>query len=355
MPTGITTSPGRARSRLVWVVGSTILLILGALATFNSLGQRRVDEQPPGPAPALLCGGDAGRTCDLSLFAIEPDDGSAPLTARFAQAMTSIDFAPFALDDLTILQALVDARSRGVRVRVMLDPSRAKAGDPGIRRLREAGVETRSTNPFFTLTHSKFAIVDGTSGLVLTFNSTAAELASRRDFAIEDRNPDDVAFLARLFAADWDRLAVDAIPSGFVVAPNNADDVLTALLHSAGTTLDIYAEKLLPSAQLDAIRAAAARGVHVRILRAPPSPLDRAHELLQGSLRGQSLQILVSPGPRVHAKIMVVDGTTVFLGSENVENNTTEHRRELGIIFDEPEITSRISQVFAQDWAGPRR
>ena len=107
--------------------------------------------------------------------------------------------------------------------------------------------------------------------------------------------------------------------------------------------------------QLDAIRAAAARGVHVRILRAPPSPLDRAHELLQGSLRGQSLQILVSPGPRVHAKIMVEDGTTVFLGSENVEDNTTEHRRELGIVFDEPEITSRILEVFARDWAGTRR
>ena len=214
MPTGITTPPGHARSRLVWVVGSTILLILVAFATVNSLAQRRVDEQPPGPAPALLCGGDAGRTCDLSLFAVEPDDGSAPLTARFAQAMTSIDYAPFALDDPTILQALVDARSRGVRVRVMLEPSRTRAGDPGIRRLREAGRRDRSTNPVFTLTHTKFAIVDGTSGLIMTFNSTAAELASRRDFAIEDRDPNDVAFLVRLFAADWDRLAVDAIPQG---------------------------------------------------------------------------------------------------------------------------------------------
>lgn len=352
----VQTAPARSRlgTYLRPVAAVIVLLTVGVLAYFV-VDRHTVVQIPTDAAPSLLCGGASGRVCQLNLFAVEPNDGPGPLTARFAQAATSIDYVPFGLDDPSILQSLVDARGRGVQVRVMMEPSRVTASDPGIKKLSDAGIETRPTNPAFALTHTKYAVVDGARGLVLTFNSAASDLKSRRDFAVEDDDPRDAAFLERLFAADWDRVATGPIPSGFALSPDNSDTVLATLLGSAQRSLDIYAQKLLPSSQLDAIRAAAARGVTVRILRAPPGPLDSALEFLQGSLRGVPLQIQVSHGPRVHAKIMVVDGAAVFLGSENIEDNTGEQRREVGIVFNDPEIAGQILQVFEQDWGNGGR
>lgn len=344
----------RARNYLLSGSLAVLLVLVGALA-YVVVDRHTVVQVPPGATPSLLCGGTSGRACQLSLFAVEPNDGPGAITDRFAQAKSSIDYVPFALDDPSILQSLIDAEARGVRVRVMLDPSRAKASDPGITRLVDAGVETRPTNPAFALTHTKYAVVDGTRGLVLTFNSAALDLKSRRDFAAEDDNPQDAAFLERLFTADWDRTATGPIPAGFALSPDNSDEALATLLGSAHQSLDIYAQKLLPSAQLDAVRAAAARGVTVRILRAPPGPADMALEFLRGSLRGVPMQVQVSNGPRVHAKVMVIDGSQVFLGSENIEDNTGEQRREIGIVFDDPGIASQIMQVFEQDWRSPGR
>lgn len=336
-------------------VSLAILLLLVAVLAYVVVDRHTVVQVPTGATPSLLCGGSSGRACQLSLFAVEPNDGPGALTNRFGQATTSIDYVPFALDDPSIIQSLVDAEARGVHVRVMLEPSRAKAKDPSVQRLADAGVETRPTNPAFALTHTKYAVVDGTRGLVLTFNSAASDLKSRRDFAAEDDDPQDAAFLERLFSADWDRTSIGQIPPGFALSPDNADEAMATLIGSAHQSLDIYAQKLLPSAQLDAVRTAAERGVTVRILRAPPGPADLALEFLRGSLRGVPMQVRVSNGPRVHAKVMVIDGAKVFLGSENIEDNAGEQRREIGIMFDNPGIASQIIQVFEQDWNIPGR
>jgi len=52
---------------------------------------------------------------------------------------------------------------------------------------------------------------------------------------------------------------------------------------------------------------------------------------------------------------MVVDGAVVFLGSENIEDNASENRREVGIMFDDPGIAGQIMQVFEQDWGSGGR
>src|SRR5205823_5664243 len=221
MRVGTAPALSRVRKLLLPIAVAVVLLIVAVLAYFV-VDRHTVVQVPPGTPPSLLCGGSSGRACRLNLFAIEPNDGPAPLTDRFAQATTSIDYVPFGLDDPSILQALVDARGRGVQVRVMLEPSRAKANDPGVKKLLDAGGETRPTNPAFALTHNKYAVIDGTRGLVLTFNSAAADLTSRRDFAVEDDDPQDAAFLKHLFAADWDRGATGPISAGFAVSPDNS-------------------------------------------------------------------------------------------------------------------------------------
>jgi phosphatidylserine/phosphatidylglycerophosphate/cardiolipin synthase-like enzyme len=49
----------------------------------------------------------------------------------------------------------------------------------------------------------------------------------------------------------------------------------------------------------------------------------------------------------------VVDGQTVYFGSENVENVTSQHRRELGVLFQDDAILGRLRATFESDWARP--
>jgi phosphatidylserine/phosphatidylglycerophosphate/cardiolipin synthase-like enzyme len=143
------------------------------------------------------------------------------------------------------------------------------------------------------------------------------------------------------------------VPPGFVVAPANANDQLTALVASAQHRIDLYAEKLMPSPLLDAILAAAKRGVDVRILAAPIDRGDRVGDVLLAAVQKGHLQVRIPRQPRVHAKLMIVDDQTVFLGSENVQDSERARRRELGIMFADPEIEARLASTFDRDWSTP--
>ena len=328
-----------------------VLLTAGLLFTRSGL-IRRPTRQPVLTGP--LCGADAGRDCQLSLLGVEPDDGVAPLLARFADAKTSIDYVPFTLDDPRIVRALSEARDRGVRVRVMLEPEPeddARVASRAANALGRLGIEWHQTNPAFNLTHAKYAVLDGSQSLILTFNSTAADLGSRRDFGVIDDAPDDAHFLQALFDADWNHTSTPSIPQGFVISPENSNETLTTLVGSARRSIDIYAERLDPSPLLDAIVAASRRGVLVRALTAPLSEKDLTSSRLDALARSGNFDLRVPRTPRVHAKVIVVDGVQVFLGSENVEDSPKEHRREVGIIFADDALASRLLSVFEHDWA----
>jgi phosphatidylserine/phosphatidylglycerophosphate/cardiolipin synthase-like enzyme len=304
-------------------------------------------------ADIVRCGGASGRACQLALLAIEPNDGDEPLLTRFAEAKTSIDYAPFELNDQPIAQALAAARARGVRVRVLLEPQ--PEDDPGLGAragdlLTSLGIEWQRTNPSFSLSHAKYAVLDGTRALILTFNSTASDFRSCRDFGIVDDDPDDARFMQALFEADWAKTKALTVPTGFAVSPDNSNTALIRLVDSAQRTLDIYAERLEPSPLFDAILRAVDRGVTVRVLGAPIGQKERQAIGFGELTRGHRFDFRTPDQPRIHAKVMIADGTDVFLGSENVEDSPGERRRELGIIFADPSISAQLSSVFEQDW-----
>ncbi|MFN8522582.1 MAG: phospholipase D-like domain-containing protein [Chloroflexota bacterium] len=302
---------------------------------------------------ALLCGAEDGKPCQITLLAVEPDDGSGPLSAEFHAAANTIDFVPFTLDEPALIQSLAEAQERGVRVRVLLEPSPEKDGTIGAlgaAALRSRGIDVQMSNPAFALTHAKYAVIDRRRALILTHNSTAESFRSQRDFAVADDDRADVDFVQRLFEADWNRRSVGAIPDGFVVSPENSNAALTNAVGATQRTLDVYAEKLLPSPLLDAIVAAAARQVRVRIVAAPVEPRERALIDLRQAAASGNLALRVSQRPRIHAKVIVLDGTTIFLGSENVQDAPRERRRELGIVFQEPVIAAKLRATFESDW-----
>jgi phosphatidylserine/phosphatidylglycerophosphate/cardiolipin synthase-like enzyme len=101
-----------------------------------------------------------------------------------------------------------------------------------------------------------------------------------------------------------------------------------------------------------ALEAAAARGVHVRMLaevsfvKTYPDTLDR---LARAHVEVRHLDL--GTGGILHAKYFVVDGREAFIGSQNFDWRALEHNLELGARVRDSAIASGLAAIFERDWA----
>jgi phosphatidylserine/phosphatidylglycerophosphate/cardiolipin synthase-like enzyme len=54
----------------------------------------------------------------------------------------------------------------------------------------------------------------------------------------------------------------------------------------------------------------------------------------------------------IHAKAVVADGTSLFLGSQNFSESSLDYNRELGIITSDPALVGAVSQTVGADFTG---
>ncbi|MBV7536421.1 phospholipase [Duganella sp. sic0402] len=52
----------------------------------------------------------------------------------------------------------------------------------------------------------------------------------------------------------------------------------------------------------------------------------------------------------IHAKYLVVDGATAFIGSQNFDWRSFEHIHETGLRITDPKVVSQVLAIFNQDW-----
>jgi phosphatidylserine/phosphatidylglycerophosphate/cardiolipin synthase-like enzyme len=106
---------------------------------------------------------------------------------------------------------------------------------------------------------------------------------------------------------------------------------------------------------LDAIRAAAKRGVRVRIL-ADAKFHDTYPEPLDSLGKRENIELVLFDGAStmggvLHAKYFLVDGRELYLGSQNFDWRSLEHVQELGVRTDQPELVRAAEDLFEADWA----
>jgi phosphatidylserine/phosphatidylglycerophosphate/cardiolipin synthase-like enzyme len=53
---------------------------------------------------------------------------------------------------------------------------------------------------------------------------------------------------------------------------------------------------------------------------------------------------------RLHARVIVRDGSRAFVGSQSLRWAELDRRREVGVIVTDPRIAKRLQSVFEADW-----
>jgi cardiolipin synthase len=288
---------------------------------------------------------------------------------------------------------LVEARGRGVQVRVLVDAVGSGALNARFwQPLVAAGGEVRTFNrlhlSFAGLhfanfrTHRKIAIVDGAVGLVGGVNLHAPACArgagpeAWRDAHVRFEG-EPVWRLQQLFLENWaycgpletsqeemaryfplsvregEGMPMQVIASG----PDDDNAPLHAFFLAAMSTARrrIWVETpyLIPDEPLEnAMRIAELRGVDVQVIvpREGDSKLVTAasHTYCE-SLRKAGIQVYEYGPPMLHAKTMVVDDTVALVGTANMDNRSFRLNFEVAAAFYDAGLIDHLARRFVAD------
>ncbi len=282
---------------------------------------------------------------------VEPGDNGAALTNAIKNAKTSVHMVMYLLSSSPVISALKSRAAAGVEVKVLLNktfPAGMGSNSTVYSDLSSAGVAVQWAPSTFTLTHEKTVIVDGTSALIMTMNATASSPTSNREYLALDTDPDDVAEAEALFQADWSGRTIT--PSGrLAVSPDNSATRIGDVMSSATKTLDVEVEELSDSRLVYILGYAAGHGVKVRVVL-PTGTLTSAQQTAVTTLKSAGVKMVTLDSPYIHAKAVVADGDTAFVGSENFTTASLDDNRELGVCFTGSGV-STVAATIAADFA----
>ncbi len=322
------------------------------------------------------------------------ENGEAIYPAKLdaiAAAETSISFEVYEFWGETagaeFAEALRDAAERGVTVRVLLDFVGSTGADAdSLAAIEDAGGQVvRWRQPswyqaarFNHRTHRKLLIVDGRTGFTGGANIGDDWLGNpqsggKRDLHYRLEGP-IVGALQGAFAEHWlnatgellhgeaiypalepiGNLAMQVVDSAPREGRHRIRWMLLFALAAAQERVDIGTAYFYPDrAVLDALEAAAERGVRVRIL-VPGDSIDK------GFVRHASVnqwQPLLEAGVEIHefeptmyhAKLLVVDDRWVSVGSANMDNRSFRINDEVNVNVFDADFARGIRETLDRD------
>ena len=293
----------------------------------------------------------------------EPTSGRAQILSLLDGAQNTIDLTIYEIEDPQIISALIGAAKRGVTVRVLYNyySFQTYGHDPNapyIAQLKSAGVQTKPAGQQFAITHQKTFLIDGSAAVIMTFNLVPGYFSGTRDFGIVTYDAGQVAEIGKVFEADWAYKPVSVSQSALVWSPDNSRDKILGIINGAAKTLEVYNEETQDPQSMQALIAAAKRGVAVRFITAVLKGYDGTADgnaAERQVLNANGVQAKGLSSPFIHAKVVLADaggtGGQVFLGSENFSSYSLDKNRELGIILKDSAILSSIRSTFESDWA----
>jgi cardiolipin synthase len=296
---------------------------------------------------------------------VQPDDGRTLVLNALNAAQKSIDLTIYEISDPQIMSALQAAKARGVAVQVIYNwysfPADMQQREilPAIQQLTQAGIQCKQAPRTFEVTHEKAFVIDGTTGIIMSFNLTSEYFGTTRDFGIVTTVGAEVTEISEVFNADWNDKPITPKVASLVWSPSNSRTKLTSLISGSTKTLDIYCEEVDDPGTLGAMVAAAKRGVTVRFIAAVLGGQGKVNGNARGVtyLQSGGVSAVCKSFLYIHAKMVLADYGTpsakAYIGSENFSCVSLDDNRECGIIVVESAILDRLRSTYDSDWAQP--
>lgn len=368
-------------------------LLLPLFATFNGINQTTANTQIPSNIEEIVTNAITTQTftgtTNITTF-VGPDNAYEVVLSSIKNAQTSFYLEVYTLSSEPLVNELIRAHNRGVDVVVQLSDDRVNSYEDDYTeeaawRLYDAGIDVYWTSSSFTFTHAKFWIVDSQQAFVYSGNWAPSSIPqyegarTNREMGLIFNDASIANYYENVFFDDGAiSTPYTTIPhtgslqanettgtyehpfdySTFVeyaevtpiFAPDNAYDLLSNLIQSATTSLDLELQYIKFDCDLlNDVIDAALRGVAVRVLI--PEPTDSGENVTEVLINnGAQVRFFLGLG-HDHNKYVSVDGETVQVSSINWSNNSIENNREAGAIVKNSNVATYFKSVFDYDWA----
>jgi cardiolipin synthase A/B len=287
-----------------------------------------------------------------------PDDSAKPILDAINSATKSLRVKMFLFSHPDLLKAVIEAKKRGVNVRVMLNPARRSGQSENAethKKLKAAGIDVIDSNPAFDVTHEKSMVVDDTVAYVKSLNWDVKNLTETRDYAVVTTHEPEVKEVIECFEADWYRKPFNVDQHSLLIwCSGNGRDRIARFIDEAKHTLFVQNERYQDAVIIERLVRAKERGVKVHVMARPPHKLKK--EKLTEGVGG--LRIMDDVGIKVHklkhlklhGKMLLADHSRAIIGSINLAPGSFDSRRELAIEVHSPEVVERLKQIAHHDW-----
>jgi cardiolipin synthase len=287
-----------------------------------------------------------------------PDDSAKPILAAIEGALRTLRVKMFVFSDPSLLKAVIAAKRRGVKVRVMLNPARRSGeqdNETTRKALERADIDVKDANPAFALTHEKSMVIDDETAFVKSLNWATRNLTETRDYAVITKRGHDVAEIIECFEADWHRHAFDPHHKSHLVwCPGPGRERMCRFIDEARHRLFVQNERFQDMLIIERLVRAARRGVKVNVMARPAHTLKK-EKLVEGV---GGLRIMDDTGIKIHklkhlklhGKMLLADGVAAIVGSINFAAGSLDGRRELAIEVRDDDVVDRLHRVARHDW-----
>jgi phosphatidylserine/phosphatidylglycerophosphate/cardiolipin synthase-like enzyme len=280
------------------------------------------------------------------------------------EAHLSVDAAFYDMNLYNIRDALIEARERGVTVRLVLEGDNYE--DEELRLLLASGIQI-VVDERRDLMHNKFVVVDHYEVWTGSMNLTVTDAYGNRNNLVAIRSTD----LAQNFLAEFEEMFLtnafgpsstantldpELMIDGHVVETffSPEDETLTRLVELVSRAEESVYFMVFSFTSDDlsaAISAASDRGVLIQgVMDASQAAGNQGSEYEALIARGIDVR-LDGEGGSMHHKVLIIDGQIVVTGSYNFSASAEEQNDENTLIIHDPNLAEQYLAEFLRVWA----
>ncbi len=364
-------SPRKSTRRKQMTPGAAIIVLLLALAFYAYDYFTQPESAQPPAAPVTVTSASAGQPGAASPFTVYFTDPFAPgadshtggpdgaIITAIDGARQTIDIAIYNFNLENVAQALLNAKDRGVRVRMVMESDALDGAVP--QELSDRGIPIIGDRRQ-ALMHNKFMVIDGiqlwtgslnftTTGTYNDYNQMVrvsdAKLAQDYTTEFEEMFVDDLFGPKSPANTPYTSVTVGGYPVQVYFSPEDGvAQHLLDLIDSAQTSVHFLAYSFTADDIAAAMLARAKAGVDVRgVFEFAQEKSNKGTEYPNLQKAGLDVRLDTLPG-QMHMKVIIVDGKVVSFGSYNFSASAEDSNDENVMIVQDQPLAAQFEQEF---------
>ncbi len=284
---------------------------------------------------------------NIALFSNETDI-AANLIRNINNSQKTLDIAIYSITNIEITNAIINAYKRGIKVRMILEYSKAQTQkiDEAVKRLIESKIPVKILRGggLYGVMHNKIIIIDSKILITGSYNFTLnANNNNFENIVISDRK-NDIDEYKNYFEVMWENatditdtskslITYNDIPTALLTSLNSIRTNIIKMIDYSQKSIDIAVYSISDDVIVNALLKAKNRGVKIRIVT---DRLQSTQSKSVEDLYNYGFDIKISDGYNkgmMHNKYAIFDNSIVITGSFNWSNNAETYNWENAIVL----------------------